>query len=224
MDLANFTPFPDEWTDEDKVLFEQAFHFHGKSFHRIRQMVSSTKSINRQIHGLTRFILSRQLPDKNIASLVKYYYSWKKTRSRTSVMDRQEKNKIKEGSENGSENGSNEESDTEEKVGPRSILFSVRSFVNLCCDCLIGHAFILEKNECETTLCVNRFILCFFDLNEKRSFLVYKFSLISDRVNECAWKCVSDENNVPSMQRKILLILLFHLIECAPVWRSWSKP
>lgn len=41
MDLANFTPFPDEWTVEDKVLFEQAFQFHGKSFHRIRQMVSS---------------------------------------------------------------------------------------------------------------------------------------------------------------------------------------
>lgn len=40
MDLANFTPFPDEWTIEDKVLFEQAFQFHGKSFHRIRQMVS----------------------------------------------------------------------------------------------------------------------------------------------------------------------------------------
>lgn len=39
-DLANFTPFPDEWTVEDKVLFEQAFQFHGKSFHRIRQMVS----------------------------------------------------------------------------------------------------------------------------------------------------------------------------------------
>lgn len=30
-----------------------------------------------------------QLPDKLIPSLVKYYYSWKKTRSRTSVMDRQ---------------------------------------------------------------------------------------------------------------------------------------
>ena len=41
MDLANFTPFPDEWTVEDKVLFEQAFQFHGKSFHRIRQMVLS---------------------------------------------------------------------------------------------------------------------------------------------------------------------------------------
>ncbi|XP_053950169.1 REST corepressor isoform X3 [Anastrepha ludens] len=94
MDLANFTPFPDEWTVEDKVLFDQAFQFHGKSFHRIRQM----------------------LPDKSIASLVKYYYSWKKTRHRQSVMDRQEKAKAsKEGSENGSENGSNEESDTDEK-------------------------------------------------------------------------------------------------------------
>lgn len=40
LDLANFTPFPDEWTVEDKVLFEQAFQFHGKSFHRIRQMVN----------------------------------------------------------------------------------------------------------------------------------------------------------------------------------------
>ncbi len=39
-DLPNFTPFPDEWTVEDKVLFEQAFSFHGKSFHRIQQMVS----------------------------------------------------------------------------------------------------------------------------------------------------------------------------------------
>jgi len=66
-DLANFTPFPDEWSVEDKVLFEQAFQFHGKSFHRIRQM----------------------LPDKSIAALVKYYYSWKKTRTRTSLMDRQ---------------------------------------------------------------------------------------------------------------------------------------
>lgn len=38
-DLANFTPFPDEWSLEDKALFEQAFQFHGKNFHRIRQMV-----------------------------------------------------------------------------------------------------------------------------------------------------------------------------------------
>ncbi|KAJ9584322.1 hypothetical protein L9F63_021322, partial [Diploptera punctata] len=95
-DLANFTPFPDEWTVEDKVLFEQAFQFHGKSFHRIRQM----------------------LPDKSIASLVKYYYSWKKTRSRTSLMDRQARKLAvhrEEGSEGGSELGSNTDSDSDEK-------------------------------------------------------------------------------------------------------------
>ncbi|XP_055540401.1 REST corepressor isoform X2 [Wyeomyia smithii] len=94
LDLANFTPFPDEWTVEDKVLFEQAFQFHGKSFHRIRQM----------------------LPDKSIASLVKFYYSWKKTRSRTSVMDRQEKLKKNDSSENGSDHGSNEDSDNDDKI------------------------------------------------------------------------------------------------------------
>eukprot|EP00061_Rhincodon_typus_P018779 g48099.t1 len=73
-DLANFTPFPDEWTVEDKVLFEQAFSFHGKSFQRIQQM-----------HSPGPFYLLYKL----ISSLVKYYYSWKKTRTRTSVMDRQ---------------------------------------------------------------------------------------------------------------------------------------
>ncbi|CAG9788093.1 unnamed protein product [Diatraea saccharalis] len=100
MDLANFTPFPDEWTVEDKVLFEQAFQFHGKSFHRIRQM----------------------LPDKSIASLVKYYYSWKKTRARTSLMDvaGEGRNATSSGtgkSGAGSEpGGSDKESDNDEKV------------------------------------------------------------------------------------------------------------
>lgn len=46
-DLSNFTPFPDEWTKEDKVLFEQAFQFHGKCFHRIRQMVRSSTAFKR---------------------------------------------------------------------------------------------------------------------------------------------------------------------------------
>lgn len=32
-------------------------------------------------------IIYSQLPDKSIASLVKYYYSWKKTRARASLMD-----------------------------------------------------------------------------------------------------------------------------------------
>lgn len=45
-DLPNFTPFPDEWTVEDKVLFEQGFSFHGKTFHRIQQMVSTQASNN----------------------------------------------------------------------------------------------------------------------------------------------------------------------------------
>ena len=52
LDLTNYTPFSEKWNIEDKVMFEQAFQFHGKSFQRIRQM----------------------LPDKSVADLVKYYY------------------------------------------------------------------------------------------------------------------------------------------------------
>lgn len=66
-DMANFTPMPDDWSVEDKVLFEQAYTFHGKSFRRIQQL----------------------LPDKEISQLVKHYYLWKKTRTKTSLMDRQ---------------------------------------------------------------------------------------------------------------------------------------
>lgn len=66
-DLVNYTPFTGNWYTEDMVMFEQAFQYHGKSFQRIRQM----------------------LPDKSIADLVQYYYSWKKTRTRKSMMDKQ---------------------------------------------------------------------------------------------------------------------------------------
>lgn len=48
-DLANFTPFPDEWTVEDKVLFEQAFGFHGKCFQRIQQMVKPLHPCQRSL-------------------------------------------------------------------------------------------------------------------------------------------------------------------------------
>ena len=94
-DLANFTPFPDEWSVEDKVLFEQAFQFHGKSFHRIRQM----------------------LPDKSIAQLVKYYYGWKKTRTRTSLMDRQARKLQTQREDQGTygDEAAHEPSDEEEK-------------------------------------------------------------------------------------------------------------
>jgi hypothetical protein len=67
-----------------------------------------------------------QLPDKTIANLVKYYYSWKKTRSRTSLMDRQARKmaamREEGGSEVGSELGSNTDSDSEDKVGGVSAL------------------------------------------------------------------------------------------------------
>jgi len=42
-DLPNYTPYPDIWTVEDKVLFEQAFYIHGKNFQRIRSMVPYVK-------------------------------------------------------------------------------------------------------------------------------------------------------------------------------------
>ncbi|XP_074604424.1 REST corepressor 3-like [Brevipalpus obovatus] len=92
-DLPNFTPLPDDWSVEDKVLFEQAFQFHDKHFHKIKQM----------------------LPDKSIANLVKYYYLWKKTRCRTSLMDRQARrfqNQREDGSDGGSDGSSGNEMDT----------------------------------------------------------------------------------------------------------------
>jgi len=64
-DLANFTPFPNNWSEEDKVLFEQAYQIHGKSFQRIRQM----------------------MPDKSRADLIQHYYS----QPRSSIMNRQGK-------------------------------------------------------------------------------------------------------------------------------------
>ena len=62
-----FSPFTEEWSMEDKVIFEQAFQYHGKNFQRIRAM----------------------LPDKPISSLVKYYYLWKRSYAQFSLMDKQ---------------------------------------------------------------------------------------------------------------------------------------
>ncbi|XP_019733440.1 REST corepressor 1 [Hippocampus comes] len=90
-DLPNFTPFPDEWTVEDRVLFEQAFSFHGKSFHRIQQM----------------------LPDKSMASLVRFYYSWKKSRNRSSLMERQSRKVKRERDDSDDESQENNGSDPE---------------------------------------------------------------------------------------------------------------
>lgn len=66
-DLPNFLMYPDEWTMEDKALFEQAYQSHNKNFYKISQM----------------------LPNRKIASLVKFYYTWKKAKSRNTFVERQ---------------------------------------------------------------------------------------------------------------------------------------
>eukprot|EP00092_Neocalanus_flemingeri_P039612 GFUD01043138.1.p1 GENE.GFUD01043138.1~~GFUD01043138.1.p1 ORF type:complete len:211 (+),score=53.02 GFUD01043138.1:459-1091(+) len=93
-DLSNFTPYPDEWSVEDKVLFEEAFKFHGKTqqrFHRIQQM----------------------LPERSIATLIKYYYSlasghsassWKKTSSSSHSRQARQLTVVREEVHSGEEN------------------------------------------------------------------------------------------------------------------------
>ncbi|XP_054715198.1 REST corepressor 3-like [Uloborus diversus] len=112
-DLQNYTPFPDEWTTEDKVLFEQGFQFHGKSFNRIRQM----------------------LPDKPLASLIKFYYLWKKARSRTSLMDRQVR-KLSAQKEEGS--GSEAPSDNESDMDPDKEGKPESSIKGNCVNCSVS--------------------------------------------------------------------------------------
>ncbi|XP_025421657.1 REST corepressor 1 isoform X2 [Sipha flava] len=90
-DLANFAPLPDDWTTEDKLTFESAFNSIGKNFLRIKQM----------------------MPDKPIASLVKYYYLWKNKRKKSSVIDRQAK-KLANVRANENQNGSREGSSSAE--------------------------------------------------------------------------------------------------------------
>ncbi|XP_056401356.1 REST corepressor 1 isoform X2 [Hyla sarda] len=56
-------------------------------------------SVAKEKHGYNM----EQLPDKSIASLVKFYYSWKKTRSKTSVMDRHARKQKREREGSGDE-------------------------------------------------------------------------------------------------------------------------
>lgn len=90
-DLANFAPLPDDWSAEDKITFESAFNSIGKNFLRMKQM----------------------MPDKPIASLVKYYYLWKNKRKKNSVIDRQAK-KLASVRANENQNGSREGSSSAE--------------------------------------------------------------------------------------------------------------
>jgi hypothetical protein len=38
-DLAMYLPKPNDWTPEEKILFEQAYWLYGKNFNKIRQVV-----------------------------------------------------------------------------------------------------------------------------------------------------------------------------------------
>ena len=67
--MDEYVPETDQWAVEEKFLFEQAYKYYGKTFSRIKQM----------------------LPEKSISELVRYYYSWKKTRLHKSLMDKIEK-------------------------------------------------------------------------------------------------------------------------------------
>ncbi len=82
--------------------------------------------------------MNGQLPDKSIASLVKYYYSWKKTRSRTSLMDRQAK-KLTSHKDDGSDVGSDANSDNDSDNGngnqKESVVSSVRDGKPMCSNC-----------------------------------------------------------------------------------------
>lgn len=41
-DLENYVPYTDEWSVEEKVMFEEAFSQYGKYFNRIKSMVRRT--------------------------------------------------------------------------------------------------------------------------------------------------------------------------------------
>ncbi|CAF0761791.1 unnamed protein product [Brachionus calyciflorus] len=71
-EMNKYVPKPDEWTQEEKILFEQAYSFNGKNFSKIRQI----------------------LPDKTIGNLVTYYYNWKKSKliSQIEVLQNSNKN------------------------------------------------------------------------------------------------------------------------------------
>lgn len=95
-DMTNFVPFPDEMsTAEDQAMFEEAYSTHGKSFRRIHDI----------------------LPDKDIGSLIRFYYNWKKCPSGTGAIERRARRaktgrvsrlEVESGSESDDSSGSNQ--------------------------------------------------------------------------------------------------------------------
>lgn len=40
MNTNHYVPTPNEWSEEDKIIFEQAYNYHGKNFYKIKQCVN----------------------------------------------------------------------------------------------------------------------------------------------------------------------------------------
>nr|KAF6397807.1 REST corepressor 3 [Rousettus aegyptiacus] len=79
--IPEFDPGATKYTDKDNGGMLVWSPYHSIPDTKLDEYIAIAK----EKHGYN----VEQLPDKTIASLVKYYYSWKKTRSRTSLMDRQ---------------------------------------------------------------------------------------------------------------------------------------
>ncbi|CAF1060184.1 unnamed protein product [Adineta steineri] len=126
--MEQYTPEIDEWTVEEKFLFEQAYKFYGKTFSRIKQM----------------------LPEKTIAELVRYYYSWKKTRLYKSLMDKHEKQcqLMPYDEDNGSDDDDDEEKNTTSISLPTKDLDHHRSQTKI------------DQSNSEEQECYNCEILC----------------------------------------------------------------
>ena len=70
INVTFFCHIPDEWSMEDKILFEQAYSSHGKSFKRIQQIVSETPFCLRWCY--TGWILMTRFN----ATMLSYKSSW----------------------------------------------------------------------------------------------------------------------------------------------------
>ena len=90
-DMNKYVPKPNDWTSEEKILFEQAYWMYGKNFNKIRQVVFTLEKnihiyfFRKELNQL--FLNLKKLPDKTQGSLVTFYYAWKKSRLQTSAMD-----------------------------------------------------------------------------------------------------------------------------------------
>lgn len=117
MTLNQFVPQPNEWSDEDKIVFEQAYNYHGKNFYKIKQC----------------------LPDKSQASLVNFYYMWKKNRGHVSLMQQQidqpqtSKSVINSISENGNSNAKNTENGQSNEADVNNLY--VQNVKKICSNC-----------------------------------------------------------------------------------------